>query len=630
MKRKISLMLALVLMFTILLTACGKNEPAPAPAPTETGSEEPAGEGKVGGEIIVGNTTELSGDWVTLFQNNAADKDVIDSISGYATVAVDFEGEFLVDKTVVESYEVEENEDGTKTYTWKLNEDLVYDDGTPINAYDYAAGTLFWASKVIGDMGASNTAGQSLVGWKEYATGESKEFKGLRILDDYTLAVTISKDYLPNFFEIARVSMGPEKLSFWTDETVEVKDDGNGAYLSDNFTLENFQDRINVARREIPRPSTGPYVLKSYDEASKTAVLEINENYAGNFEGQKPRIQTIIHKKVSDKTQFDELGTGQVDLLTGAASGDDINEGLDLVEKGGFNFTEYPRAGYGKLMFICDFGPTEDVAVRQAIAHLLDRNDFATSFTGGFGSVVNGPYGEALWFYQEAKADLNSKVNQYSYSLEKAVEILEEAGWVYDASGNDYVSGIRHKKLEDGSLMPLELNWASTENNEVSELLVVRLQQNPDLEAAGIKINQDVMSFTELLNYMYRDATQGDKYGVPTYHMMNLASNFPAVYDRSNDYTIDPVEVKSGYNTNYILDEELDRLAKAMKLVDPEDRDGFVERFTEFIVRWNELLPDLPLYSNIYHDFYNEKLKDYNKTALSTLADTLLYAYVEE
>ncbi len=30
------------------------------------------------------------------------------------------------------------------------------------------------------------------------------------------------------------------------------------------------------------------------------------------------------------------------------------------------------------------------------------------------------------------------KLNQYPYSLEKAVELLEEGGWVYDANGNDY------------------------------------------------------------------------------------------------------------------------------------------------------------------------------------------------
>ena len=51
--------------------------------------------------------------------------------------------------------------------------------------------------------------------------------------------------------------------------------------------------------------------------------------------------------------------------------------------------------------------------------------------------------------------------------------------------------------------MPLIIEWASTEQNAVSDLLVVKLQENPDLAAAGIQINQTVMTFTDLLNYLY-------------------------------------------------------------------------------------------------------------------------------
>ena len=109
---------------------------------------------------------------------------------------------------------------------------------------------------------------------------------------------------------------------------------------------------------------------------------------------------------------MDELSTGSVDVLTAMASGDEINAGLDLVDQGGFDYAAYPRAGYGKLQFVCDEGPTQFVEVRQAIAHLLDRNEFAKTFTGGFGSVVNGPYGEAMWFYQETKEELNEQLNQ--------------------------------------------------------------------------------------------------------------------------------------------------------------------------------------------------------------------------
>jgi len=85
-----------------------------------------------------------------------------------------------------------------------------------------------------------------------------------------------------------------------------------------------------------------------------------------------------------------------------------------------------------------------------------------------------------------------------------------------------------------------------------------------------------------------------------------------------------------GLNTNFIQDEELSKLAEDMVLTDPTDREGYRQKFVKFVERWNYLLPDLPLYSNIYHDFYNEKLKNYNVNALFDMSYALLYAYVEE
>jgi peptide/nickel transport system substrate-binding protein len=595
----------------------------------EEGKEETKNR-KPYGELIVGNTTELSGDWIPYFQNNAAEYDIFQLISGYGTVDMTRDIEYVINETVVEKYEVTENEDGSKTYTWTIKDGLTYDDGTPITAKDYVASVLLWSSPVLGEMGAQNSYGLYFKGYNEFSKGQSKEFTGVRLIDEKTFSVTIAAENLPYFYELFLASVSPTKLSFWTDDTVDIKDDGNGCYFTDNFTKEAYEGRINAARREIPRPSTGPYVLKSYDEASKTAVLEINPKFLGNWEGQKPSIQTIIYKKVTNETAMDELATGSVDLLTGMSSGDEIQAGLDLVEAGGIAYSAYPRAGYGKLQFACDFGPTQYPEVRQAIAYLLDRNDFAKSFTGGFGSVVNGPYGEAFWFYQETKDELNEKLNPYSYSLEKAIEVLEAGGWVYDKNGNPYKEGIRYKKLEDGTLIPLIIEWASTEDNPVSELLVVKLQENPDVAAAGMQINQTVMSFPELLNYIYRDSSQGDKYGVPTYHMFNLATGFYPEYDMSTEYTIDPEMYEQGYNTNFIKDEELARLAKEMVLVEPGDKETFKKKFVDFIVRWNELLPDIPLYSNIYHDFYNEKLKGYEPNDLLQLVDNLLYAYIEE
>ena len=639
MKKSIIFLLVLAMVLSAFLAGCQpKEEQVDTPqdevteTPTEGGGDEVAGPpSEPMGQIIIGNTTELSGDWVPYWTNIAADYDVYNFITGYGTVDMTFEGEYLINETVVKDYTVEEHEDGSKTYTFTINDGLVYSDGSPITAKDYVTSVLLWSSPQVQANGATATYGYDLLGYDAFNKGESKVFTGVRLLDEMTFSLTINPERLPYFYELTMVSVEPTKLSYWTDETVDILDDGEGCYFTDNFTTENYKDRWDVARYGITEfPASGPYKIVSYDESAKTAVLEVNENYIGDSSGQKPKIKTIIYKKVTQETALDELATGGVDLLFGMASGDEINQGLDLVDQGGFSYTAYPRSGYGKIAFQCDHGPTQFVEVRQAIAHLLNRADFARAFTGGFGSVVNGPYGESMWFYQETKSELNNKVNHYPYSLEKAIELLEKGGWIYDANGNPYQEGIRYKKLDDGTLMPLIIEWASSEQNAVSDLLVVKLQENPDLAAAGVQINQTVMTFGDLINYLYRDDTQDPKYGVPTYGMFNLATNFSPIYDLRNTYTTDPEKIKAGYNTNFLIDEKLEQLAIDMVLTDPEDREGFKQKFVDFIVRWNELLPDLPLYSNIYHDFYNDKLQNYNMNSLIRISQALLYAYVTE
>lgn len=637
MKKSIVLLLVLTMVLSVL-AGCAKKEETPVvtpdPAPSVDTPAPDVADAKPTspqGQITIGNITELSGDWVPYWTNNAADYDVYNFMVGYPTVDMTFGGEYLVNDTVIKSHEVKENEDGSKTYVFTINDGLTYADGSPITAYDYAAFMMLWSSPQAQATGAKVDAGYYLKGYTEFNRGESKVFPGVNLIDEKTFAFTIAAENLPYFYELDAVRAMPLKLSFWSDDSVTITDDGEGVYFSDNFTTEAFEERFKVARYATEDfPISGAYKLKSYDESSKVAVLEVNDKYIGDYTGQKPLIQTVIYKRVTQETSLDELATGGVDLLSQMASGDEINAGLDLIDKGGFEFTSYPRAGFGKLVFQCDFGPTADVEVRQAIAHLLDRNDFAKAFTGGFGTVVNGPYGESMWFYQETKAELDGKLNEYTYGLENAVALLEKAGWTLDANGGEYKEGIRHKKAEDGTLMPLIIEWASTEQNAVSDLLVVQLQENPDVAAAGIKINQTVMTFGDMLNYMYRDGTVDAKYDVPTFGMYNMATGYTPIYDPSTTYSTDPDMIKAGYNTNFLFDEKLEAAAKAMVLLAPEDKDEFKGKFVEFVSRWNELLPDLPLYSNLYHDFYADKLKDYEKNPLIRIDKALLYSYVAE
>lgn len=646
LKKTLVFLLVLSMVLSAFAFACGKktDEPAENDTETETPAEDSGEETtdeetaerptEPSGQLIIGTTTEMSGDFSGVWQNNASDADVRRLVQGYGTVDQTDEGEYVIDDSIVEKYDTKENEDKSKTYTFTIKQGLKFADGKEITAKNYVAATMLWSSKLIGPdlCKGKNTAGIDLVGYDAFSKGETKEFAGLHLIDDYTFSATINPNNTPYFYELNSVASSPEDLEFWLGKDVDIKDDGDGCYFVEDINTEEFKNAVKAARDKKTLPSSGPYMLEKYDEAQQLATMVINPNFQGDRVGRKPLISKVILKKITQATQIDDLKTGGVDIINKIGDGKTINAGMDLTEGEGFAYTDYPRAGYGKIAFSCDVGPTQFPEVRQALAYLLDRNDFAKQFTGGYGSVVNGPYGTAQWFYQETKKELEEKLNSYPYDPAKAVELLEKAGFTLNESGAEFKEGdgIRYKKMDDGKLMPLEIKWASTENNEVSDLLVVKLAENPDLVKAGIKIQRDAMSFDELLNWLYRDASQDAKYGVPTYNMFNLATGFTPWYDQKYYYSTKEEMIKMGYNTNFIFDKELEKTATDMVMVAPDQRDAFKENFVKFIVRWNEMLPDLPLYSNQYHDFYNAKLKHWVTSEMKGLTATILDAWVTE
>ena len=597
-------------------------------------------------QIIYGSTTELSGDlgnaWWT---NNASDKMVRDLIDDYDVVVTNQGGEFVYNDTVVKEVSSQENEDGTKTYTVTINEGLVYNNGDPITAADYVAYELVALSPATKADGAKTT-GETIVGGTAYQSGEVNYISGLRLLDEYTYAITISADKLPYYFDMTYASLRPLALKQYASAPLTVKDDGEGAYLDGG---ELVAEEIDAARFIYTgRISAGPYTLVEFDQANLTATLKINENYNGNFEGQKPSVETILIVKANQETMLDALRTGAIDFLSTLTDGDQVNAALDMEEQGGFTTVSYERNGYGKLMFQCDFGPTQFKAVRHAVAYLLDRNEFANQFCQGYGAVVDGPYGLAMWMYKESKEELAERLNTYSYSLDAAIAELEADGWVLDAEGNPYVEGIRYKEvtpeeagdyvhnvtLADGRiLMPLIIEWSSSEGNSVSELLAVMLANGEQTAQAGMQINQNIMSFSDLLNYMYRDSSVGEQYGVKTYGMYNLATNFTAAYDQAYNFVTaesDPEKYAEGWNSNFTDSKELDDLSMNMVYgVEAGDSEAYLKVWVDFIDEWNDYLPEVPLYSNVYYDVMNAKIHDLECNALWDFQQAVVYATVE-
>ena len=552
--------------------------------------------------VILGSSTELSG----AFRNSAwgksspgsSDQDIESLVSGHATAYSDFSGAYQWNYTVLaEEPTAVKNEDGTLTYTIKINEGLIFSDGSAINAKNYVASVLANSTAVAVAAGGTGNSGMQIVGYDEFKAyegeGDKVYFEGIKLIDDYTFSLTFQADYADYYYAKTYAAVGPTPLALYLGENEIVVDENGSCGLSDGFYAKVEKDGaetfamadVILANLEWDSdlPYSGPYTVANWDASALVVTLKLNPNYVGDDIRGKASIETITYVKIVSETQNDQFKSGQVDVLAGITGGDETKAALAIVESDPEKYAEthYDRAGYGKLAFRCDLGPTAMTEVRQAIMYTINRPEFAQTFTGGYGTVVHGPYYEGMSAFKANADTIN--LNPYSYSADAAVEVLEEGGWIYNENGEEFVAGvdaIRYKKLSgyemsaanlqyasidgkyktlkiDGEYyMPLAINWYGTQPNNVTDILITAWQTNPNATTEiGAYITYTSCDFTTGLygEYLQIEAYGWD--GVAKCAAINFATGFnSAIYDMSWYWTIDQ-SMYADYSNNYLMDE---------------------------------------------------------------------------
>ncbi|MDR1569440.1 MAG: ABC transporter substrate-binding protein [Oscillospiraceae bacterium] len=585
-----------------------------------------------GTQLTVGSVTELNGCFSTdLWGTNTADMDVRDLLHGYhITTSHDKETSF--NPTVVSRTTRRNEENGALTYEITIQPGLTYNDGSPITARDFVFSMLLQSSPIVKELGGVPLEYNHIQGIEEYISGDTVALSGLHLISQYTYSITIKPEYRVYFYDVARLNAVPLPIQIIAPGC-DIADDVTGAYIARgdeadslysqalNYTPGLFSKEMlesTFTDREsgylyYPRITSGPYQLESYDPESHVARFLVNERYLGNPEGVRPKIERLVYKRVDNATMLEELQNGSVDILNKVTNESVIKNALSL----SINSSEYQRTGFAFLSFACEEGVASSVNVRRAIAHCIDKQAFVRESLSNIAiaAPVYGYYGVGQWMPHESyeydpqtgsvALDMAAELAELEVplNLEEAERLLTLDGWTLNKEGQAWRHGDGTRyRMEESILRPLVIRWAKPEGNIIADALESVI--HPAFEQIGVELTVDALSFELLYKHFIREIDR-------TYDMFFLANEFYYVYDPAYEFGTDDL-YQGSINVTGLRDAELMWLALEMGRTQPGANREYIEEFLRFQQRFVELMPMVPLYSNIYYDFYDSRVHGYN------------------
>lgn len=272
--------------------------------------------------------------------------------------------------------------DNNTVYTITVRNDAICSDGEKLTAKDVAF--------------SYNIIAQSST-WVDYSFFDNAE-----AIDDTTLKITLKKPNSLFKHTMAMTAIIPEH-----------------AYNKETYG----QNPIGA----------GPFVMKQWDKGEKM-ILEANPYYYG----KKPAVNQITFLFVNTDTALALAQRGEVDVARLSVNlGDKNVKGYNkkIVNAKDSLAIYMPSIMFGAMEkdgVKLGNDVTGDIAIRKACAVALDRNAMVQSVVGG--------YGEPLYTLFAGTEYGTTEVSYSDNDKEKAIQILEEAGWK-DSDGD----GIREK-----------------------------------------------------------------------------------------------------------------------------------------------------------------------------------------
>jgi len=300
----------------------------------------------------------------------------------------EFDSEFKLNPMGAKSWS--QSEDGL-TWTFKLQDGLVWSDGEPLTAEDYVF-ALQRAAKQGYDFNWYWSFAGGIKGWSDVTDKQADPSTlGIKAIDATTLEVKTDapKSYFPGV------------ASLWYPVPKHVVDK-----LGDDYAL-NVDTLV----------ASGPFMVKSWEKSNNSMTLAKNPKYTGPWQAQ---VDTLVLD-----TQIGPPEVGFPAFMAGEADWTTLNAGQVPVVQQQFPDAVRKNAVFALyyLAFDLDKAPFDNVHVRKALQAAINRDELTTTVLRDTAVPAKSILAPSYPGYQQSIAD------QAKFDPKVAQDELAKAGF---------------------------------------------------------------------------------------------------------------------------------------------------------------------------------------------------------
>ncbi len=391
------------------------------------------------------------------------------------------------------------SDESGKIWTFELDPNLVWSDGNPVTAADWVRTFQYAADpEHIWDFAWF---------YEPVIVNFAEAFAGEVPVDQ----VGVRQGETPNQLIVETINPAPYLPSMMLYSPTL-----SAAALDSTGPLYNSDPATAV--------SSGPFIVSEFSRDQRV-VLQRNPTYAGKL---TPQIQTVIVQLAAPNTQFQLYQAGEIDFLQGLAPQElqlaqsDATMSQELYQSVGDFRTWY-------LFFNTTQAPFDNLAVRQAFSHAVDRDAIAQAVLGLSGVPA---YSFLAPGFPAANGEALADIQAYNPDM--ARQLLAEAGY---PEGEGFPAQTMLLRAES----PLNQTVAQAIAAGITEILGIPVEvsnidgaaftaQIKEIPFGAVSYGMDYLDASNMLGVWYNGRHPW------------VNETYLAQYDAANGYIGDPAE----------------------------------------------------------------------------------------